>query len=1232
MSRVAGSVGFVDPADDDNEQRHIAGALPGATELTTLVSSPGLKRVESTESIAGLTLHQCARDGNVDSLRRLLDQMSKGQLKKRINWHDENKLSALHYAARYDHYLIVKLLVERGANVNDRGEDDATPLHYGARYKKQKINRSRSVDENIPDSKKLHHRSTSSTLYAPIADSTDSGIAQPNGDVTPNENEEGTAEKDVDEQPSVIEYLISHGSDPNCRDIYGLTPLHYSAMRGNEVAARDLLLCPEIQIEAVDKTNMTALHLVATHNHLEICRMLIEAGTKLRCVDEELSTPLHLAAMEGNVEMCKLLFDAGEKLDGWVTISQMVTDQDIDQSSPLHLAVENGNYEVARLLIEKGADVNGHRKNYSTALHLAAQSGDLEIVKLLCDHNPRIDALNQQQAAPIHQAAKYNHAKVVEYLLDKGAKIERRDRDNFTPLLIAACYGHAETEQALLKRGADIRAMDKNDKTALYWAAEEDNIEALEVLANHPKATQYGLIDSSDRYDNSPLHIAAMKGYLAIVKSLLDHGAQLDAKNEEEQTPLHLGAKYGRTKVVRELVRRNKMIVNDEDEDSNTALHLAALAGHAKVAAELIEMGADIEARNCNLWTPLDCAAAKGWVKTARRLLDNDSPVDPMDKSKTTPLHLASSRGHADMVKLLLAWNASVEQRDSDGNNCLDLAIDNNFRDVATVICESDRWEEALRNETSDPSSGRRNTPMRKLIKKMPDVAEKVFMKCTSSNSMNAEHPKYKITFNYEFLDDMYSYWKEIPQSESGTDPGDIYDEEFRLKEDVKPYSADSTLIKKNHPLMIMVQSNREDLLMHPLVTSLLRHKWNSFGRYVYYGNLSFYVIFLTFLTTYTMVAFPPFAYCKSTMNCTGCEDVRANGYTELLDETGKLILKISKWVIISLTAFNLLRELFQIYQSKLHYLTMENFIEWVMYVTAILLVMDFTDCQSEIGIREAWQWQVGAASIFLAWIDLVLFIRKVPRFGIYVVMFTDVFRTFLRFFVVFVLFILAFAFAFYMLLQNQVTFNSFGKTLVKTMVMMIGEMEYEGVFHTLDGSYAGNHFYPITMYILFVGFLIVMSIIIMNLLVGLAVDDIKAVQEQAVLKRLAMQVELALEVEGILPQFLRRKFIRKCETIRPNKRMGAVRKFMNWESTLSASTIAQALNPELDDIERIEEQQEVIQKDIGKMRLRLKNLTEQNETIMGMMRKLMEASDLNYEDDDQTGDQDELQLNPGLM
>ena len=52
--------------------------------------------------------------------------------------------------------------------------------------------------------------------------------------------------------------------------------------------------------------------------------------------------------------------------------------------------------------------------------------------------------------------------------------------------------------------------------------------------------------------------------------------------------------------------------------------------------------------------------------------------------------------------------------------------------------------------------------------------------------------------------------------------------------------------------------------------------------------------------------------------------------------------------------------------------------------------------------------------------------------------------------------------------------------------------------------------FGQVVSYLVFLIFVVIMTILIMNLLVGLAVDDIKLVQEQAVLKRMAMQVSLS--------------------------------------------------------------------------------------------------------------------------
>lgn len=49
----------------------------------------------------------------------------------------------------------------------------------------------------------------------------------------------------------VIHYLVDHGAQLNGQDANGWTPLHYAAIRGNEVATYQLLKEPGIDIEVI---------------------------------------------------------------------------------------------------------------------------------------------------------------------------------------------------------------------------------------------------------------------------------------------------------------------------------------------------------------------------------------------------------------------------------------------------------------------------------------------------------------------------------------------------------------------------------------------------------------------------------------------------------------------------------------------------------------------------------------------------------------------------------------------------------------------------------------------------------------------------------------------------------------------------------------------------------------------------------------------------------------------
>ncbi len=78
------------------------------------------------------------------------------------------------------------------------------------------------------------------------------------------------------------------------------------------------------------------------------------------------------------------------------------------------------------------------------------------------------------------------------------------------------------------------------------------------MLLKDPRSKR--LLDSGDRYDNTPLHVSAERGLLTVVTALLDAEADVDNKNEDEQTPLHLAAKQGRTRCVGVAVGRGPSV------------------------------------------------------------------------------------------------------------------------------------------------------------------------------------------------------------------------------------------------------------------------------------------------------------------------------------------------------------------------------------------------------------------------------------------------------------------------------------------------------------------------------------------------------------------------------------------------------------------------------------------------------------------------------------------------
>lgn len=139
------------------------------------------------------------------------------------------------------------------------------------------------------------------------------------------------------------------------------------------------------------------------------------------------------------------------------------------------------------------------------------------------------------------------------------------------------------------------------------------------------------------------------------------------------------------------------------------------------------------------------------------------------------------------------------------------------------------------------------------------------------------------------------------------------------------------------------------------------------------------------------------------------------------------------------------------------------------------------------------------------------MIVGRFPIFGLYVQMFTKVAVNFAKFLLAYCCLLVAFGLSFGVLFNSYPAFKKIHWTLLKTITMMSGELEFEDIFY---GDYPIQ--FPVTSHGMFIAFVILVTIILTNLLVGLAVSDIQGLQASAGLDRLTRQAELVARLESL--------------------------------------------------------------------------------------------------------------------
>ncbi|MGD9305940.1 MAG: ankyrin repeat domain-containing protein [Desulfobacterales bacterium] len=159
-------------------------------------------------------------------------------------------------------------------------------------------------------------------------------------------------------------------------------------------------------------------------------------------------------------------------------------------------------------------------------------------------------------------------------------------------------------------------------------------------------------VNGRDMLGETPLHLAAVRGYKETSTLLVAKGADVNAEDRRGLTPLHAAAWMGHTEIVTMLITEGADI-SARDKDGVAALHAAALAGRKDTVALLITKGAVINAKNEDGMTPLHAAALSGHKETVALLIARGADVNAENEVGLTPLNVASQKGYLAIVELL---------------------------------------------------------------------------------------------------------------------------------------------------------------------------------------------------------------------------------------------------------------------------------------------------------------------------------------------------------------------------------------------------------------------------------------------------------------------------------------------------------------------------------------------------------------------------------------------------
>ena len=951
------------------------------------------------------------------------------------------------------------------------------------------------------------------------------------------------------------------------------TPLHLAVKQtSTPELTSEFTKCPHVNLFARGGNDVTCLHIIAQNNNLKALEVIsdeiisrIKEGSGTTLVPKFLLqnknglTAFHVAARVGTHEFLEYLLS--KSADYNISSKELLARLSSDGRSLLHYAVEGGRTESVRILLKYGGDPTAVCDCHPPPLHLACSNGKLSILKVMvdmCGKEVLQTCIDQDGGTALHSSTSSACSKsLITYLAGCGVGMNIQDYKGFSALSNAIQLGSVSATEQLLMLGADPLLQDQSGYNCLHRAVMSKRMEVFKKLIDSKDSQAMAV--SADNQGNLPIHVALKLGLSEMVIALLDVTSE-EFTDSEENNYIHLAAISGEVKTLTHLLTRPyaQRMINESNSTGFTPMHYAALGHSITTVKTLTNYGAVIHKNNDGC-TPFMLACSSGNIEAAEVLYNSSKfQRDWVDHDGHTALHLAVKGGNPEVITFCLNKGVAITLN-YEHLSFLDLILSGGNTKLAAAAISHSRWEECI-----DVCCPNKPHPILRIIDQVPDVYGILLDHCFSTCSLDPTHPDYWEEFNFKCLNlrrDLGEEDKKADMKDSQVGEGiEMMDlEEYESVHTQLHTESDATIenatqiqpkakrgafrrnkIERERERSLTVvhrllKLRQEAYLLHPVVKTYIKQKWLGFGIQFQLTIVLIHFLLALFFSIFVVSVPPPPQNLNTSVLL--ASDNQSDGLEPDYDfiSTGSKTLLIITFVLVIL---NFLVFFLQLYIHSIELVTKPNFsIQiWLNFIASVCILI-FLPSVLVKGLSGAF-WNAAALGIFFAWFSVGFTLELMSMFniGVYIAMLQSTILLIVRVLVLLLVFIFGFVFSFYILVGSltALQYNNIGLSFFTNLHSLVAVTDYLG-FADLERN--GELRFSILVFFFLVLLIVLLPIVFVNLLIGLAVGDIAAIQKEATISHLSVEVNaLASLDKKLLPHRFTKHLSKKFYRSYPNR------------------------------------------------------------------------------------------------